>query len=276
MSRPRIGVTGPDSGGFPAWIFTWFAIFLAGGWAVRLRPETTPPDRPLLVELDGVVIGGGADVDPTLYGFDAEDLLEEVDRETERETTLRRKLLVILFYPLVYLSRRIFSLDKMIAGDADRDELEQRVIRQARQRDLPILGICRGAQLINVVCGGTLHRDLADFYAESPQIQSIFPRKRVLIDPGSRLARVMGGQRALVNALHHQAVDQTGDAIAICAWERTGVVQAIEDTQARFVIGIQWHPEFLPYDHQHRRLFQGLCLEARRRRRELRLEAESG
>lgn len=149
--------------------------------------------------------------------------------------------------------------------DPARDELEQALLRDAERRGLPVLGICRGAQLMNVLAGGTLHRDLANFYREEPQPWTVLPRKRVEVEAGSRLAEVLGVSRPLVNSLHRQAVNDLGADLRVCARESNGVIQAIEHPERRFWLGVQWHPEFLPQETEQRRLFTKLVEAARMR-----------
>lgn len=257
-ARPLIGITGPDRGGAAAWLFAALAVRRAGGRAVRVRPS-----RPCPVErLDGLIIGGGADVDPALYG--EEDYRFEELKNQER--SLGRYLLTVLLFPLIYLLRRILStLRSPPGGDEDRDALESELIRAALARGLPLLGICRGMQLLNVVSGGTLHQDLSDFYAETPQVHTIWPYKRIQVEAGSQLAAVLGCLDCRVNSLHEQAIKELAPSLRIAAREHTEVVQAIEHRELPFAIGVQWHPEYLPQRREQQRLFRRLVEEARDR-----------
>lgn len=263
MKRPLIGVTGPDRGGLAAWLFTRLAVARAGGRAVRITPgRDHPVDR-----LDGLIIGGGADVDPNLYGEDPAEFMAEIKASEPR---LSQRLLGYLFYPLLWLIRRSLLI-RTTGMDAGRDALEERLIRAALNRDLPLLGICRGMQLLNVVCGGTLHQQLDGFYTEHPQVRSVLPRKTVEIDPDSDLARWFGSEPCRVNALHDQAVDSLGRGLRSVAREASGVIQAIErrsgdDHSTHYVIGVQWHPEFLPQKKRQQALFRSLIDVARKRR----------
>ncbi len=260
LRRPVIGVTGPDRGGTAAWLATAFAVLRAGG-----RPLRVTPARPRPVHrLDGLVIGGGADVAPELYGEEAEPDLEEAVKRSSRHWT--RRLLTFALLPLFWLLRALFRSGHLIPRDDARDTLELELIADADARHLPMLGICRGAQLINVHRGGRLHRDLADFYMESTQVTTLLPYKPVEVAPDSRLARVLGRTRCWVNSLHRQAVSDTGDRMQVVAREDTGVVQAIEDPQRPFLLGVQWHPEYLPQRPEQRRLFEALVFNARSRR----------
>lgn len=255
MARPLIGVTGPDRGGYAMWLFTRLAVFRAGGRAVRIRPK-----RPRgLAGLCGLVLGGGADVGPALYGEEASELVETARRE---ERTLLRKALGALVYVAVYAARLVFGLKSLSGADPQRDAMESALLDEALETGLPVLGICRGAQLINVHRGGTLHRDLSGFYSERPQLRTILPRKAVELAPGSVLAEVTGRRRMLVNALHDQAVDRLGQDVRVGAVEESGVVQAVECTDRAFVLGVQWHPEFLPRHRAHEALFRELVARA--------------
>ncbi|MFN2348776.1 MAG: gamma-glutamyl-gamma-aminobutyrate hydrolase family protein [Thioalkalivibrio sp.] len=254
-SRPLIGVTGPDRGGLAAWFATWFAVRRAGGRAVRITPR-----RPRVeLKLDGLVIGGGADVDPDLYGAHRQSLMAELE---DAEPRLSQRLLGLLIYPLLWALRRTL-LTHAPEGDTDRDRLEQTLIREALDRDLPLLGICRGMQLINVVCGGSLHQGLEGFHEEHPQIRSVLPRKTVTLAPDSRLRETLGCERCPVNALHNQGVDRLGEGLRVVAREANGVTQAVEHTERRFAIGVQWHPEYLPQKRSQQALFRALVDAAR-------------
>lgn len=256
LRRPRIGVTGPDKGGFPAWFFTRICLFRAGAKAVRLRPGKFPKNDKPLPPFDGLVIGGGADVDPGRYldGFDA--LREEVDANKDRKRKLRWWLSILLA-PVIYVIRGLFSLS---AGgvDAARDEFEERCLKHALDHDLPILGICRGAQFINIHFRGSLHQGLNDFYGEKGNIETVFPRKWVRIEHETRLHRIFDDDDILVNSLHKQAVDRIGVGLHVSGRDRAGVVQAIEGTSHPFLVGVQWHPEYLPLIRAQQRLFREL------------------
>jgi putative glutamine amidotransferase len=168
----------------------------------------------------------------------------------------------VLLAPAVYLFRRAFA--RHDAGpDRDRDALERDLLKKALERALPVLGICRGAQMINVVLGGDLHRELHEFYVETPQLRTVLPRKTVEIVAGSRLAKLLGPNPCAVNALHHQAVRKLGQGVTVAACERSGIVQAIEAADYPFVIGVQWHPEYLPQHPRQRRIFEALIDAAR-------------
>lgn len=256
MARPVVGITGPDRGGFPAWLFASACVRIAGGRPVRITPSRGAPRE----RLDGLVIGGGADVDPKRYGVDAEDERPPIEEELVAERGIRRKLRVLVglvVSPVVFALRRIFTApDARI--DRARDALELALLERVAKDGAPVLGICRGAQLMNVYLGGTLHRDLSPFYVEGSSPWTVFPRKRVCLERESRLAVLLACRECWVNSLHRQAVDDLGEGLAIAAREPNGVVQAIEKPDHRFFVGVQWHPEYLPQKPEQRRLFREL------------------
>ncbi|MDB5365065.1 MAG: putative gamma-glutamyl-gamma-aminobutyrate hydrolase [Rhodospirillales bacterium] len=199
-----------------------FALWRAGARSVQIDAvDEFPVDR-----LDGLVIGGGDDIDATLYGGEVA--------------------------PAVRI-------------DEERDRLELRMLAEAAKRDLPVLGICRGSQMINVHRGGSLYTDIYEVFVKAPRLRTVLPRKSVEITQGSRLAALLGEPRVRVNALHHQSVDRLGDGVRVAALDRWGIVQAIEVPRCRFLIGVQWHPEFLVFDRREQNLFRSLVDAARHR-----------
>lgn len=254
FSKPLIGVTGPDKGGFPAWVFTFLLIRAMGGKAERIRPS-----KPKLhLKLNGLVIGGGADVDPLLYGAKKEELIPDFKEKEKLFKGIIIYFISLVFFPLIYLLRMIFSLNRRVTSDHDRDKLELEWINRAVKNKLPILGICRGAQLINVFFGGTLYQHLEGFYTETPEVRTILPKKKVNIEPNSRLSQILKTTDCKVNALHNQAVEELGDGLISAAKDSNNIVQAIEHQNSQFVIGIQWHPEFLPQIWRQRLIFKEL------------------
>lgn len=257
-ARPLIGVTGPDRGGLAAWWFSALAVRRAGGRPRRIRPRN-PCD---FERLDGLVLGGGADVSPRLYGQPTRSGTRAL---TDRDAQGWRRWLGLALFPLVAALRWLL-MTKHGGPDRDRDELEYRLVDQAREQRLPMLGICRGMQLINVAFGGSLHQDLTGFYDEYPAIRSVLPRKRVTVEAGTRVARLLGAGTCLVNALHSQAIDRLGDGLVVGAVESNGIVQAIERSGQTWVVGVQWHPEYLPQRRRQQAFFRALVEQARSRK----------
>ena len=222
MRAPLVGVTGPLRGGRTALGFCAFGLWTAGA---RVRVLQPPHHAARLAELDGVVIGGGAHIEPGRYA--------------ERPS-------------LEY------------AYDAERDELEWRALEHAFERGLPVLGICRGAPLLNVFLGGTLFQDLASAVPGLRLSRSVRACKWVELDPASTLGRAMSAQRVRVNSLHRQGIRQLGRGLRVCGRDAYGVVQAIEDADGeRSLVGVQWHPEYLLDSTPQRRLFAWLVAACR-------------
>lgn len=221
--RPLIGVTVSARGSWWSWWANRLALGRAGARAVRVSAvDPFPVER-----LDGLVVGGGDDIDANLYGHAVNPASK----------------------PTVKL-------------DPERDRLELAALDRAEQCGLPVLGICRGAQMINVHRGGSLHGDIHDIYTDAPRLRTPLPRKRIWIVPDSRLYRVLGLGECRVNALHHQSVDRLGAALRVVARDRHGIVQAVEAVDRCCVIGVQWHPEYLVIDDRQQNLFRTLVAAA--------------
>jgi putative glutamine amidotransferase len=254
--RVRVGVTGPDRGGAVAWELTRVALLRAGADAVRITPE-----KPLdITDVDALVIGGGADIDPEIYGEEPETIASVVEQTQKSVRRHRTPRLSLLLAPGIFVMRKVFERHTALKNDVARDALEMMLVDEALAREKPVLGICRGAQVLNVCLGGSLHQDVRSFYVEKPQLRTVLPRKLVNIADGSRLARVIGAGPCVVNALHHQAVDPAdlGRNVKVAAEEDNGIVQAIEVEGTRFAIGVQWHPEYIPQHRRQQALFDAL------------------
>ena len=173
--------------------------------------------------LDGLLLSGGEDVDPAFYGQERLPECQPPDRE--------------------------------------RDAMELALARMALARDLPILGICRGIQALNVARGGTLYQDLGTQLPEThPHAMSHLPRAtlthEIVVERGSRLSEILGVERLGVNSLHHQAVREPGAGLRVVALADDGVVEAMEASDHRFVVAVQYHPEELvETDELSRKLF---------------------
>jgi putative glutamine amidotransferase len=255
VQRPVVGVTGPDRGGFAAWIMTALALWRSGATPVRVTPRRDVDDD----RFDALVIGGGTDVHPSHYGMDAEP----------REARRRRVSLLDWTVGLALSAlRALFARRDLPYYDLDRDALEKRLIRHALIYELPILGICRGAQLMNVELGGSLYKEITQFYnEETGNVRSILPRKEVRVLPGTRLRDILARDHCRVNALHDQSVRELGDGVALAAVESSGVIQAIEHPEHPLFIGVQWHPEYMPQSRTQQGLFSALVQKALQRRR---------
>jgi putative glutamine amidotransferase len=153
------------------------------------------------------------------------------------------------------------------------DEFELSVAREADRRGLPILGICRGSQALNVARGGTLHQHLPAITDRSIAHRQTAPgweeTHPVRLEPSSRLSSELGHDELWVNSFHHQAVDELGGGLRAVAWAPDGTVEAIEDAGERFVVGVQWHAETLDRGAVHPRLFEALVAAASRARLDL-------
>jgi len=169
--------------------------------------------------LDGAVITGGHDVEPALYKAAAE-----------------------------------------VKGhyDAERDAFESRIIDAALHDGTPLLGICRGAQLLNVCLGGSLFQDLKSRRHETSERRTLLPLKTLVVVADSALAQLFDRPRLKINSLHNQGIDRVGEGLEVSGRDLDDIVQAVEHPRHPFVIGVQWHPEFLLYSARQRRLFRAL------------------
>lgn len=246
LYHPHIGVTGPNEGGWVAWWCTRFSVWLAGGIAVRI----TPKSQVSLEKINGLILGGGADIHPSRY---KEELLRTIKQESRRAGKINLRFLVAIG---LWLARKILAVKSSRAtNDPERDELEFRLLKEAASRGMPVLGICRGGQLINVFWGGSLYQDIQSFYVEAPQLRTIRSRKLIHIEAGTTLSRILEKPQVKVNSLHDQCVKELGRDLRVAARESNGVIQAIEHRHLPFVVGVQWHPEFLPLNREQRRVF---------------------
>ena len=177
-------------------------IEAAGAVPVVLPPCVSDLET-LLARLDGICLSGGPDLDPNAYG--ARERHEELG---PTEPTL--------------------------------DAFELALARAALERGMPVLGICRGSQALNVACGGTLHQHLPGHRQTEPGTQ---PTHEVEILDGSRLAGLLGAGTMAVNSFHHQAVDRLGDGLRVSARASDGTIEGVEGPG--FTIGVQWHAETL-------------------------------
>ncbi len=146
--------------------------------------------------------------------------------------------------------------------DSARDRLELDWIKRALRQKMPVLGICRGAQLLNVALGGTLFQDIRLMRKYTRNRRSILPTKVVSVSEDSILQSATLSSRLWVNSLHHQAIDRLGDGLQIAARDRDSIVQAIEHNDRASLLGVQWHPEYLLYLPGQLALFRWLVTKA--------------
>ncbi|MDV6249815.1 gamma-glutamyl-gamma-aminobutyrate hydrolase family protein [Vibrio sp. EA2] len=213
--KPRIGVTGNHRSWSPSWWCTKLALILAGAQPERISVKHQRSGK----SLDGLIIGGGDDIDPEHYGGEA----------SERDEF-----------------------------DPERDKLEIEWIRWALENNVPILGICRGSQLVNVVHGGNLYSDISTLRKRTYNRPGLLPTKQVFVDRESDLFALCGKPKLRVNSLHHQAVKDVGDGLRVVGRDLDGFVQAIESTQSQPIRGVQWHPEYMFYLPSQFKLFRWL------------------
>jgi putative glutamine amidotransferase len=185
-------------------------------WLIPLVPHDPDTLAAIFDRLDGVFVTGGVDVDPSRYG------------ETKS--------------PLCGTT------------DADRDAVEIALLKHALDRGLPVLAVCRGLQILNVACGGTLYQDVAaqvpaalkhDYFPTPAQPSRKYLAHDVAVKPGSRLGRILGEAVVPVNSMHHQAVKDLAPSLAATAHAPDGIVEALEGTGDQFLVAVQWHPEEL-------------------------------
>jgi putative glutamine amidotransferase len=189
--------------------------------------QLRPSDASRKFDYDGVVVTGGHDVDPVLYAA-----------EPEVEPN----------------------------HDPARDAFESAIIDEALRQRVPLLGICRGAQLLNVRLGGSLFQELVSRRSKTSNRWTVLPLKTLSITHGSRLESYLGPGPRQINSLHNQAIDRVGGPLVISGRDLDGITQAVEDPDHPFLVGVQWHPEFLLFMRSQRHLFRALVQQARHHR----------
>ena len=236
MSRPLIGITTyvePASWGhwqLEAALIPYDyvrSVERAGGRALLVPPSTDAVEE-TLDALDGLVLSGGADVDPESY-----------DAAVHPETSGTRP---------------------------ERDAGELALLQAALARDLPVLAVCRGFQILNVARGGDLEQHLPDTvgHEQHREVKGVFSEHGVRIEDGSRLGGLLGDEHAPVKSHHHQGVGRVGEGLREVAWAEDGTVEGLEDPERRFAVGVLWHPEA----GEDARLFEALVAEADAYRKE--------
>ena len=215
--RPVIGITAAlEQAGWTVWADVEANVSQrtyslnaadAGAIPVILPPDeaTTEEPGPLLDLIDALLLSGGSDIDPSTYG-------ERPGAHTQGSSLVR-------------------------------DRFELALARAALDREMPVLGICRGMELLNVACGGTLEQHLpdADLHLHTP---GQFSDHDVRLEPGTLAARVVGAERASVRSHHHQGIARLGEGLVASGWaEPGGAIEAIEMPARRWAVGILWHAE---------------------------------
>jgi putative glutamine amidotransferase len=229
VARPLIGVTRCSR------LDDYLASVEKAGGRTRILEVSESP-RKLVQEIDGLLLTGGGDVDPALYGQPRHPATDD--------------------------------------AEPGRDEFEIDLARRAMTADLPVLAICRGTQVLNVAAGGTLVQDIPSEVGSELRHTITEPRDAVAhpirIAHGSRLARALGGAvegagGRQVNSRHHQSVDRLGSDLTSVATAPDGIVEAIENESAAYCIGVQWHPENFLRTGEFAPLFESFIDAARAR-----------
>jgi len=221
MTRPVIGICTPlERARWGVWELGAFllprnyvdAVHRAGAMALLLAPDPVLVEDPdeVLDRIDGLMLAGGADLDPQTYGAEP--------------------------HPLT------------IGSVPERDAFEIALVRRAFERDLPVLGICRGVQVMNVACGGTLHQHLPELvgHEEHRRVLGSFDGADhdVRLAPGSLAARAAGEELHATKSHHHQGIDRVGEGLEVTGWATIDELpEALELPGSGFALGVQWHPE---------------------------------
>jgi putative glutamine amidotransferase len=234
MKKPIIGIT-PDfdskdnSGHYALNNVYNLAILKAGGVPIAITQQACKEDyQEVIAHLDGLLLTGGNDHNPALYNEDRHE--------------------------------------KTFIMPETRQEYELSYFQEALKRDIPVMGICLGCQTINVGLKGTLVQDIPS-QITTPLIHSQKESRdtrthKVIITKGTLLHKILGKTEILVNTFHHQAVKSAGEGLIIGAQAPDGVNESIEAEDGRFILGVQWHPEWLVEQEEHLALFKALVKEA--------------
>lgn len=234
MRRPVIGITCDHNAACTQYLLPHSyakAVEDAGGMPLLLPYRVGSSLIPQLVDaLDGIVLSGGNDLDPSAWS------------ESRHPNA--------------------------VPVDPPRESFERALLAEVERRRMPTLGICLGSQLINAHRGGALHQFLPDLPRE-PQIEhrrlnDRWGRHEVSVVPGSLLHRIVGGERISVNSSHKQASREIGRGLVVVARADDGVIEGIEDPQMPFFLGVQWHPERIADEPPHHALFDALVEQADR------------
>ena len=192
-----------------------FSLRASGARVRWIRPENTDANRKALLECDGLLMPGGVDIEPARYGQETDEKCGKIDLA--------------------------------------RDAAEWWMLEAFLPTEKPVLGICRGIQMLNVFQGGTLHQHIENHSDFKSRSTGCHP---VSVIPGSRLEEILGVSRFTVNSLHHQAVDSLGTDLEAAAVSEDGIVEAVVHKNHPFCLGVQWHPEHMRRkDPLQRKLF---------------------
>ena len=234
MRKPLIGI-GTDVLVRPgerdrAFVYTTYTESLRRAGAIPVLIPPQPENAADIVnELDGVILAGGFDCHPAIYGDEMHPTTEVMDER--------------------------------------RQENDLALARLARQHNIPTLGICLGLQMMNVAAGGTLVQDInsqleTEIVHESDPSQRV--RHDVMIEPGTRLGGIVAARRLNVNSSHHQAIREVGEGLRVTAQAPDGIIEGVEDPRHPFYVGVQWHPEDMAGEDAAAAIF-GAFVEAARR-----------
>ena len=234
MSKPIIGI-GSDVAVKPgqrdrAFVYTTYIESLKRAGAIPLLVPPQPENAAEILDgLDGLVLAGGDDCDPAVYGEERHPSVEPMDPRRQNN--------------------------------------ELALARLARERGIPTLGICLGVQVMNVAAGGTLIQDIDSAMQtdiEHASDSNDRHRHEVQIDSGTRLGRILGARNFSVNSSHHQAIKGVGDGLQVTAKAPDGIIEGLEDPSHPFYVGVQWHPEDMPGEASASALFGALVVAARK------------
>ncbi len=212
--RKYVGVCLPDRGNRFAFLFIKFHLWLQKANAIALRPSKKNID---FEQLDALLLSGGDDIDPSLYGGDKDAHNTDLDQK--------------------------------------RDKFELKMLQKAYDKKLPILGICRGAQLINIFFKGNLYATILDLDEFLIHQNSVFPIKQVEVQKDSKLYRIVQDDTIVANSIHNQAINKIGSGLKVSAMHEK-IIEAIEMPEYPFLLGVQWHPEYLIYFRKQRAIFK--------------------